>query len=129
MCELFIMGYDKTHTDPKIDPLCPKKGIVITAQDDGWKWSKAELGSAYKILKLPGVAKNDPKVVALMQPDGTDLDDIDKAVITHRRKTAIDLDSWSKTDDDYLKTASTADMLTRLESKQKDISTAADLGG
>lgn len=68
MCELLVRVVDKINSDFYLNCQCTKRGDVIVAQEDGWKWGKEELANPdWRIISMPGVPVND--VAGLLTPE------------------------------------------------------------
>jgi hypothetical protein len=92
VCELLVRAVDKVcPKNAELDARCTKRGDVIVACRDGHPWSAAERRDpAWRIVKIPGVAPNDPRIVQLL----TDEKDVDLAAVRPRRRVAmLNLDS------------------------------------
>ena len=55
MAELLIMNQDPPIDDPK----AMKKGYVVDIKDDGHKWGKEEKPPLFRVIKVPGVPKEE----------------------------------------------------------------------
>lgn len=56
MCELLVMARSQVGDDIYRDAKLPKRGDVVTIQEDGWKWGKLEVsGDLFTIIQVPGV--------------------------------------------------------------------------
>lgn len=55
MAELLIFTKDIQGDDVYRTAKLPKRGYVVTVQEDGWSWGKEELANPiFRILKFPG---------------------------------------------------------------------------
>src|SRR4051812_28605536 len=68
MCEFLVWIVDsEKNEDPYKDCKRGKAGNVITIQEDGWNWTKAELNNpSWRIGSLKGVPPDDPSMLKLM---------------------------------------------------------------
>lgn len=61
MCELLIRNINNIHPDPEKDLMSYKRGDIVEVRDDGSPYGTAELSNRFRILKLPGVPKEEYK--------------------------------------------------------------------
>lgn len=93
MCELLVRIKDKVDTDIYVDVGLPKRGDVITIQEDGWGWSAAELKNPeWQIIKYPGVSVE--SLMDFITPEVDRNPDVSKrSKMLQRRTVKIDLDN------------------------------------
>lgn len=66
--ELLVFVQDKIHKDFYLNTKFPKRGDVITAQMDGWKWGTEELADGrFRIIHVLGLSIEDAQI--LMSPE------------------------------------------------------------
>ena len=88
MCEIL---FDNRTDREDTQGMHWRRGMAITVQADGHKWSKAELAPHRLILKMPGVPKSSPVAMRYFEP-----------VEGRRRKYTLNLKTLSKEDIDFL---------------------------
>ena len=129
MCELLVMTYDKTNKDKDKDRMCPKAGMTLIVKSDGWKWSKAEQGPGYKVIKMKGVPVADVKKYWQEEWETTsgDWEDEDSSHYRYRRYR-VEVESWTAADDTYVEAGltSNANKVARLDSKTEDMKPGLD---
>jgi hypothetical protein len=127
------MNFTKTHAVTAAKgKLVAKRGMFIKVQPDGWAWSDTERSPAYTIKKLPGVDVNDATIQNLIEPARGEWGPDELALpeehrppkpIVGRRVKKVDLDTWTKADDDFVEneTNTVAQRVARLVSKCTDV--------
>lgn len=103
MAELLIKAIDATHSDPKKDAFCWKRGDIVVAREDNdgnWGWGKEEVrapddGGKFVILKIPGVTLKQlrTKLATLFAADILDPPRDLNNTPTGRRILKLDIDS------------------------------------
>lgn len=68
MCELLVFTTNTVGDDVYRDAKLPKRGDVISIQEDGWQWGVDELhDSRFLVVKIPGTEISE--VSALLSPE------------------------------------------------------------
>jgi hypothetical protein len=124
MCELLLANFSHTARTEADEPHVWKRGMVITAQEDGHKWSAAEMGKAFKIIKCPKLPVADVAKYTDPVEEKWIEDDKEHTRIVRRRSFAINLDVWTVADDAYVEGATTTTgQLALIEAREIDLTT------
>lgn len=69
MCELLVWTLDRIGDNPEHDAWCPKRGDVVTVQEDGWPWGNKEVGVPHwQIVRVPGVSASAASAFTAEEP-------------------------------------------------------------
>lgn len=77
-----------------------RRGMAISVHEDGHKWSKAELCSTRKIVKMPGVPISSPVVMRYFEPVETGEGEAKTSV--RRRRYTLNLKTFDNADTTFL---------------------------
>jgi hypothetical protein len=89
-CLVFITDKVNPHS-ARMNAECPKRGDIITVQDDGWPWSPAERVFPFSVVQVPGVDAAD--LSAFLAPEPDDADKPGKKLLQFRA-FKFDIDDW-----------------------------------
>lgn len=68
--ELLVFVQDKIHDDFYLNTKFPKRGDVIAAQMDGWKWGTEELADGrFRIIRVLGLSIDDAQMLLSSEID------------------------------------------------------------
>ena len=89
--ELLVFVQDKIHPDFYLNTKFPKRGDVLVAKPDGWKWGTEELADGrFRIIHALGLAEEDAEI--LLAPE-IDIDPKNPSRVLQFRAFKLDLDN------------------------------------